>query len=118
MARIAGVKSVTQWKYETGKTVPGAEKMARIAEALGVTSQFLLFGRDTVDAVDPESLPEPPFQAWKDFKKTKEYRTLLEPWMLYNLKRFHLGMPDREPTVAVYRGVLYAMLAHDHDETE
>lgn len=41
LANICGVPQMTLWRYERGDFKPGAEKLASIAQALGVTQERL-----------------------------------------------------------------------------
>lgn len=42
LARRLGVKSLQIWRWETGKTKPNSETVMKLAQALGVTSDYLL----------------------------------------------------------------------------
>ena len=59
LAELASLNRVTVAKYETGRIEPGAQALARIADALGVSADTLL-GRDGQDEQTPIRLPITP----------------------------------------------------------
>ena len=59
LAETAGVMPHTIWRIEAGQIRPRVEQLDRIADALGVTSAWLLHGDEAdVGALEPE--PGPP----------------------------------------------------------
>lgn len=65
LAELANLNRVTIAKYESGRVEPGAQALARIADALEVSTDVLLGRSDDV----PESMPGP---------KTREARFISE----------------------------------------
>lgn len=53
LAELANLNRVTIAKYESGKVEPGAQALARIADALEVTVDALLGRDDSVVSTDP-----------------------------------------------------------------
>lgn len=51
LADLAGINRTTIAKYETGRTKPSAQNVARMAEALGVSVDAIVSGGDYVEAV-------------------------------------------------------------------
>lgn len=51
LAERAGINRTTIAKYETGRTKPSAQNVARMAEALGVSVDAIVNGGDYVEAV-------------------------------------------------------------------
>lgn len=59
LAELALLNRVTVAKYETGKAEPGAQAIARIADALGITTDAL-FGRGDPHEMPVEKAPRTP----------------------------------------------------------
>jgi len=57
LARLAGVKPHTMWRYEQGQMKPGAEKIDRMADALGVPSRWLVRGGVTPPGLNLDDEP-------------------------------------------------------------
>jgi transcriptional regulator with XRE-family HTH domain len=57
LARLAGVKPHTMWRYEAGQMKPGVEKVDRMADALGVPSQWLTRGGMTPPGLNLDGPP-------------------------------------------------------------
>lgn len=73
LAELASLNRVTVAKYETGKFEPGAQALARIADALE-TSVDALLGRESSDPVpDDETM-----QFRERLRRDPNYRTLFK----------------------------------------
>ena len=55
LARRVGVTPTAVWNWETNEVVPRHEVLGKVAIALGVSEDFLLTGRNDLDAAAEES---------------------------------------------------------------
>lgn len=72
LAELAGIHRVTLARYETGRTEPGAQHLARIADALNVSVDVLL-GRDT-----PENEIGDTWAIRERLRRDQNYRLLFD----------------------------------------
>ena len=56
-AKLANVTPASVWQWENNGTSPRSETLTTIADTLGVTKDFLLFGRRHDDCVVKSDLP-------------------------------------------------------------
>ncbi|WP_159561671.1 helix-turn-helix domain-containing protein [Streptococcus halichoeri] len=77
-------------KWERGEVIPDLAKIEQIAEVFGVTTEFLLFGKNFEDTRGIENFKDDEFQSIADEKKEERFDKLLDLfrsywWLLFPL---------------------------------
>lgn len=115
LSDLTHTQALTVSRIELGKQEPKAETIAAFAKALGVSSDWLLFGATALDDTADESRV-PPYPAWADFLAHAWTASLPEPMrgdVLRELRgiSFHKGAPSvddyislAQPRVAKWKG--------------
>jgi transcriptional regulator with XRE-family HTH domain len=57
LAKLVGLSSAAIWNWETKGRVPRRQVLAKVAEALNVSEQYLAEGRNGVEFLHPEKAP-------------------------------------------------------------
>lgn len=70
-------------KWERGEVTPDLAKIEQIAEVFGVTTEFLLFGKNFEDTWGVESFKYDEFQNMTDEKKEERFDKLLDLFRSY-----------------------------------
>ncbi|AEF24535.1 DNA-binding protein [Streptococcus parauberis] len=70
-------------KWERGEVTPDLAKIEQIAEVFGVTTEFLLFGKNFEDTWGVESFKYDEFQNMADEKKEERFDKLLDLFRSY-----------------------------------
>lgn len=104
LAEMAGVNRVTIAKYESGKIMPGAITLARLAKALHVSADVLL-GNGEDDMSEDEKV------FWQ---MREDYRSIPELYEIYSLSR----KADKDKLKQIRDFAQFITKGNDYDETD
>lgn len=105
LAHAAGVRTPTLWRYEAGERMPRADVLGRLAEALGTTVQWLLYGDAPPSPADDS---EHVYPAWEQFLQMPEAQSA-PPEVIERLRGARWLRAT--PTVSTYLHLLAAELS-------
>jgi transcriptional regulator with XRE-family HTH domain len=104
LVEVAETKTISSW--ERGHSVPRGRKLMLLAQALGCSVEWLLYGDTEPDAEEPTDVRV--VRAVRDYEASDPTATLLTPGEIAVLRRVHLGAV--EPTQNVVRALALALV--------